>query len=632
MTVQPVGADAPQSIGRYRVLGLLGSGGMGRVLLGVGPDGRLVAIKQVHAHLLDRHEYRLRFRREVTAGMRVSGAFTAPVIDFDLDCRTPWLASVFVSGIPLNQAVADHGPLPVPAVRTLAGGLAAALADIHRAGLVHRDLKPGNVLLTEDGPRVIDFGIARLVEGSGQLTETGTTIGSPAYMSPEQASSEPVSPASDIFALGTVLTMASTGRSPFAAPSTAYTLFSIVHTEPDLSPVPAELRELIAACLHKSPEQRPTPAQLLHYLGPLPSAASVWPAELRADIGRNTQALIASYGSADTTRMSSSKDFIAAGATSRTDFPARSTGGNPRSRRAHIVRPLLIVLLTMTLLGAGGAVWMRLTESHTPSEAEPTLSTLRNSDACAWLRTAVQESDPPNSGWPEDISSWKWTTSEEWGCQVKAGDQTMGLSPGTSVKWMHATGTAVAGLPVLTYNSTPSCARAVSLSGEQGWGILLSMEKAQTCDFADRVLARVVATRSTPPQRTDTASLAGVDVCGLLSRDLLNNLVGPIAETPSEVSAHLCTWQGAAAVKLQMTLDDPRSYRSGDVVELGDGVQVFRSGQSFYCRVNYLHRAVGDKTEIARIDIDGVAGRPENRCDTAESIAKAMIAELRKLR
>ncbi|MRH88654.1 protein kinase [Nocardia sp. SYP-A9097] len=147
MTIRPLALGDPQQIGRYRILGILGAGGMGRVLLGTGPDGRLVAVKQVHAHLLDEIEYRARFRREVTASTRVSGAFTAPVIDFDVDSATPWLASVFVVGVPLDTAVERHGPLPPAAVRMLAAGLASALHAIHQAALIHRDLKPANVLL-----------------------------------------------------------------------------------------------------------------------------------------------------------------------------------------------------------------------------------------------------------------------------------------------------------------------------------------------------------------------------------------------------------------------------------------------------------------------------------------------------
>ncbi|MET8873434.1 serine/threonine-protein kinase [Nocardia sp. NPDC004604] len=255
----------PARIGRYLLLGQLGAGGMGRVLLGVGPDGRLVAIKQVHAHLITEEDFLPRFRREVQTSARVSGAFTAAVIDFDIESETPWLASIFVPGVPLDKAVQDHGPLPSAQVRTLAVGLASALRAIHGVGLIHRDLKPANVILAEDGPRVIDFGIARAVEGRSELTHTGSIIGSPAFMSPEQAQSEALTPASDIFSLGAVLAMTAGGKSPFAGSSLPHTLYNIVHTQPDLSGLPPEVRHLVEPCLRKDPKTRPTPAEILDF-------------------------------------------------------------------------------------------------------------------------------------------------------------------------------------------------------------------------------------------------------------------------------------------------------------------------------------------------------------------------------
>lgn len=187
--MRPLGAGAPAVAGPYRLLAELGSGGMGRVLLGAGPDGRLVAVKQVHARFADDDGFRARFRREVAASRKVSGAYTAAVMDADAEAPTPWLASVFVAGPSLGAAVEALGTLPEETVRRLAAGLVTALAEIHRAGLIHRDLKPDNVLLAEGGVRVIDFGIARAAERGTdtRLTQTGWMIGSPASMSPEQA-------------------------------------------------------------------------------------------------------------------------------------------------------------------------------------------------------------------------------------------------------------------------------------------------------------------------------------------------------------------------------------------------------------------------------------------------------------
>ncbi|WP_244229910.1 serine/threonine-protein kinase [Kitasatospora albolonga] len=283
---RPLGPGDPHRAGPYRLLAELGRGGMGRVFLGVAPDGRLAAVKQVHARFAADEGFRARFRREAEASGRVSGACTAAVLDADTEAETPWLASVFVAGPSLGAAVGRSGSLPTGAVRRLAVGLATALAEIHRAGLIHRDLKPENVLLSEEGVRVIDFGIARAAE-SGNLTEltgTGLVVGSPAFMSPEQAEGRQLTPASDVFSLGSVLVLAATGRSPFAGPSTLQELYAVVHAEPALDAVPAGLRPLVAACLAKDPAARPSPAQLLAALGPAEPAARPWPPAVHAAI------------------------------------------------------------------------------------------------------------------------------------------------------------------------------------------------------------------------------------------------------------------------------------------------------------------------------------------------------------
>ncbi|WP_030852396.1 serine/threonine-protein kinase [Streptomyces sp. NRRL F-4474] len=279
--MEQVGPGGPMHVGPFEVVGVLGQGGMGRVLLAAGPDGRLVAVKQVLAHFADDAGFRARFRREVTASRKVSAAYTAAVIDADPDAPTPWLASVFVAGPSLGAVVKAVGVLPEDVVRRLAAGLTSALAEIHRAGLVHRDLKPDNVLLAEDGVRVIDLGIARATEGEPDgdtgLTRTGFVVGSPAYMSPEQAEGKPLTPASDVFSLGSVLVMALTGRSPFAGSCTLKTLYEVAHGEPDLSVVPAGLRDLVARCLAKDPEARPSPAELRELIGPVAPAGRQWP-------------------------------------------------------------------------------------------------------------------------------------------------------------------------------------------------------------------------------------------------------------------------------------------------------------------------------------------------------------------
>jgi eukaryotic-like serine/threonine-protein kinase len=258
----------PQVIGPYRLVGRLGQGGMGQVFLGVSPGGRPVAVKAIRPELASDPQFRTRFGREVTSARKVSGVFTAMVVGADVDGPIAWLATAYVPGPSLAEAVDEQGPLPEASLLTLAGGLAEALSAIHAAGVTHRDLKPSNVLLAEDGPRVIDFGISRAAE-STQLTQTGLTIGSPGFMSPEQAVGSEVGPPSDIFSLGTVLAFAATGKGPFGGGTTASLLYRVVHEAPDLEGVPEAVRPLIERCLVKDPAQRPTADDLLAAVGAL---------------------------------------------------------------------------------------------------------------------------------------------------------------------------------------------------------------------------------------------------------------------------------------------------------------------------------------------------------------------------
>ncbi|WP_156037775.1 serine/threonine-protein kinase, partial [Glycomyces tenuis] len=212
--MEPLSDDDPERVGPYALLARLGAGGMGTVYLALAPGGRKVAVKVVKAGLAKDAEFRDRFRREVEAAREVSGAFTAAVLDAGPDAPEPWLAAAYVPGMTLKEAVEACGPLPPEALRALATGLAEALAAIHRAGLVHRDLKPANVMLTAGGPKVIDFGIVRPEDATG-ITQPGTAIGTPVYMSPEQAAGRRVRPSGDLFSLGVVLHYAATGRPGF---------------------------------------------------------------------------------------------------------------------------------------------------------------------------------------------------------------------------------------------------------------------------------------------------------------------------------------------------------------------------------------------------------------------------------
>ncbi|UPZ26396.1 serine/threonine protein kinase [Streptomyces sp. LRE541] len=260
--VRELGPEDPDTVGGYRLAGVLGAGGMGKVYLAHTPGGRPVAVKVIRPEFGEDAEFRSRFEREVRSAQRVDGLCTTPVIDFDIRSAQPWLATAYVPGPSLGQVVAEHGALPLRSVLLLTVGIAEALTVIHAAGIVHRDLKPANVLLAADGPRVIDFGIAHAADASA-LTRTGVSVGTPAFMAPEQASGRPVTAATDVFALGQVAAYASTGSPAYGEGATHAILYRIVHEDPDLDAVPDALRPLLTACLARDPAARPAPAAVM---------------------------------------------------------------------------------------------------------------------------------------------------------------------------------------------------------------------------------------------------------------------------------------------------------------------------------------------------------------------------------
>lgn len=297
--MEELGAEDPRWIGEYRLIRRLGAGGMGRVFLAHSPRGRTVAVKLVQADLAQQAEFRRRFKQEVRAAQRVGGEWTAPVLDADTEAATPWVATGYIAGPSLHAVIAESGRLPERSVRVLARGLALALQSIHGADLIHRDLKPSNVLITIDGPRVIDFGIARALEtvADGILTRSGAVVGSPGFMSPEQVRGERVSYASDIFCLGSVLGFASTGRQPFGTTDSGVhaVMYRIAQEEPHLEGVPEGLRDLVTACLSKDPAGRPTLDELLERTadGADEEAGEPWlPASLIAQLGRHAVELL----------------------------------------------------------------------------------------------------------------------------------------------------------------------------------------------------------------------------------------------------------------------------------------------------------------------------------------------------
>src|SRR6266851_284430 len=362
--------EDPQLIGPYRLRGRLGAGGMGRVYLGLSPGGRPVAVKVIRADLAQDPEFRARFRREIAVARKVSGLYTAPVIDADVDGPVPWLATAYVEGPSLADAVRDHGPLPAASVLALAKGLAEGLSAIHAAGVVHRDLKPANVLLAQDGPRVIDFGISRAVEASA-LTHTGLVVGSPGFMSPEQAEGRAVGPPSDIFSLGAVLAFAASGQGPFGSGSTPALVYRVVYSVPSLDLVPAEVRPLVERCLAKDPARRPSAGDLL-------AAAAAYPG-MGWLPGALTEAFTLGAGAGAGAPMTVTAAGVAAVAAGAAPVaagvaPVAAGAGSARARAGRGPwrgrwRPLTAAAVLAGLVGAGVTAGFAMTASSAPARA-----------------------------------------------------------------------------------------------------------------------------------------------------------------------------------------------------------------------------------------------------------------------
>ena len=393
--VRPLQPADPQVIGPYRLLGQLGGGGMGQVFLGLSAGGRPVAVKVIRAELAADPEFRARFRREIAAAHKVSGLFTAAVVDADVDGPVPWLATAYVAGPSLAQAVSEYGPLPAASVLALAAGLAESLAAIHAAGVVHRDLKPSNVLLAVDGPRVIDFGISRAAEATS-MTRAGFVMGSPGFMSPEQAEGRDIGPPSDMFSLGAVLAFAATGDGPFGGGSTAALVYRVVHGPANLDQVPDEVRPLAERCLAKDPSRRPTASELLADIGAVQPAAGWLPEPILNAITQDPALAAAVVTDDQPARFPAGTGPIpplALGAAQTITggkpppVPGSAVGqpqpcGAGQRPQRHMRRPLILALASGMLLAASAAAGFALAgtirqspAAHSPPQAAPVLTT-----------------------------------------------------------------------------------------------------------------------------------------------------------------------------------------------------------------------------------------------------------------
>jgi hypothetical protein len=426
---QELQPDDPAQIGSYRLRGQLGVGGMGRVFLGFSADGRPVAVKVVRPDLAADPEFRARFRREVAVARRVSSQFTTPVIDADLDGPVPWLATAYVAGPSLADAVAQHGPLPAAKVLELATGLAEGLSAIHAAGVVHRDLKPSNVLLAQDGPRLIDFGISRAIEASA-LTHTGMVVGSPGFMSPEQAEGREVGTASDIFSLGAVLAFAATGAGPFGAGSTPALVYRVVYSPPSLDHVPAGVRPLIERCLDKDPARRPAAGDLLAHTGAAAPGAGWLPDAVTQTFLRQPAGQAAA-GPASGRRVPAEVGHPRTATVAKMALAGEQASAQPRRRgRRRLGRPAAVTALVAGLLAASAAGGLALTGyAHQPPGAH-----VGQAGSTAPVQSASSlATSTPTSAYPTTYGSPAAAASTYGSPAANAGTYSPGTTPASTV-------------------------------------------------------------------------------------------------------------------------------------------------------------------------------------------------------
>lgn len=637
--MQPLGPSDVPYVGRYRLLASLGQGGMGRVLLGVAPDGRLAALKQVHADLARDQGFRSRFRREVETSRMVSGAYTAAVMDADPDAPLPWLASVFVAAPSLREAVDAAGPLPLQSIRYLAAGLASALAEIHRVGLIHRDLKPSNVLLAADGPRVIDFGIARATEGDTELTHTGSVIGSPGFMSPEQAESRPLTAASDVFSLGALLVMASTGHAPFTGASAPQTLYNVVHAQPDMRMVPPDVQRLAAPCLAKDPAQRPTPEQVLDYLGPTAPSTMPWPPPVHALIDRQQ---------AETQR------FLSGPAPAQQPPPWQHQLApavqqtETRSRKGTALKAVLAVVAVLAL--AGGTVvavtWFNSGNKNSEQNAAPagpppppplSPDKLRHTDACQVL------ADPPvPSVGPVKADRTSRFSSCDYESETGS-DVDLELGKTLYSSGSDAPPTEVEGLPLIIDKGaadSTSCEAIAPLPAQQEVGISVEsrVKSGDPCQPARAALTEAIKRlrAGTPDHPPTRGALYTVDPCALIDKPTMQGIIGVVTETKPQ-TLHECEWNGSGLFTLYLAQGYPPDPGDGEPVPVGNLTGYQKKEQdsptSASCGLKWTHRNLPErKSENVRIfyTTSGNAANADQMCQQAQSVANVIIPKLPK--
>ncbi|MEV6095070.1 serine/threonine-protein kinase [Nocardia sp. NPDC051981] len=617
----------PKWLGRNRTIAVIGRGGMGRVLLGRTPTGRLVAIKQIHPHLAGDPQFRDRFAREVEACRQLTGAYTAAVIDSDTESESPWLATEYINAPDLKTVIDECGPLNLGGLRLLATGLASALLEIHRAGLLHRDLKPGNVLLTGEGPRIIDFGIAR-AQDSDALTATGTVLGSPAYMSPEQAEGRPLTAAADVYSVGAILAMAATGSSPFPGVSTPQVLYSVIHTMPNTEGVPVALRESVDACLSKDPARRPTAEELLDAASRI-QPEPMWPAPVTARI--------------DAHRADS--DWWVH--TSERESKLEEEVEQAKSNRRRMLRLVAAAAATLVVLGTGtfGVCEISMQSGHSQAMADPSLTVttmeLQQLDTCKVLDlvtpklgTRVKAPSMQYSGCETTV-----TDSDQHKISVELDNFT---SAGEVEQTTEPTGQTVGWVPILRNKSGYSACDRYVLTQSGGHNALKIQIYAPNggdgCAMADKAITAVVQqlTVYAPQLKLPQNSILRVDPCSLLDPTLAGGLAGDPARRVR--GAGDCYYQGGTGtveVTLQHTDRLDKDNTRYETIQIGQTTayieKLWLKASNGNCEVKYQARlTTNDKAEIVRTRISDWGKADTGSCEKAKKLMADVLPRLPK--
>ncbi|WP_433408244.1 protein kinase domain-containing protein [Saccharomonospora azurea] len=613
--MKPLGADDPRIVGRYRTLAVLGEGGMGRALLAVGPDGRFAAVKLVFSSLAHDPVFRDRFRREVAASRLVSGAYTASVLDADTESDTPWLASLYVPGPSLADVLDEAGPFDVAGVRHLAVTLAVALADIHRAGLIHRDLKPGNVLITHDGPRVIDFGIARAADGS-DLTATNALIGSPAFMSPEQALGGQITPASDVFSLGSLLLTAATGTRPFAGTSTPQTLYNVAHLDPDLDGLAPELRTFVEPCLAKDPARRPTPQQLVDHLGPVTSATAPWPQAVQALVVRQEQRLRTVAQAPPPPPLPAPPSAAPTPSTRRRGFPV------PVAAFTAALVAVLVVVLVNVLDDSESAPPVQASEPQVGEEEALSVERLRRVDPCTLLVEARIPSwgplVPDTDSYSLDTCYYSGSESTRILLSLATRFQSGTPEPGTSGRTVHLT-------------TLTGCEAAIQLPEQPGYSLSVHDPDAESCEAPKQAVEEALQRLRGDDVLLDhpAGSAYPLDPCLLLDDAAVRDVLGPTK--PTFDGLHTCRWEGSRSARLRIAPgfpgSEPPEGATNRPVSL-DGVEaeMVTDADRIYCRVHWAHRHIDDR-HMEEVSITYSQDEPVP-CEPAQQLASEIVATL----